>query len=283
MSSSSPPILEPLIHRPTPLPGLTGLCVNYEEKKWRCDQLAQQILRQWLPEFSLRHGELADLDPQTMGELMVKAAKAVYATQKFRRRGELGELLLHAAMRQLFQTLPAVSKIYYKDGPNETVKGFDAVHVVPTDEGLELWLGESKFYSSISAAIRDVVVELNKHFRTNYLKTEFLALQNKIDDTWPHATQLRKLLHENTTLDKVFTVLSVPVLLTYDSETLAKHNKRCDSYEKEIREEWERHYKSFSSKNLPEHIKIHLLLVPLHTKRDLTAAFNRQLRVWQQL
>ena len=34
----------------------------------------------------------------------------------------------------------AISKVFFKDSPNDTVKGFDAVHVVESLDGLELWL-----------------------------------------------------------------------------------------------------------------------------------------------
>jgi hypothetical protein len=57
------------------------------------------------------------------------AAQRVYATKKFANRGEFGELLLHIAARQVFNTLPEI-KVYYKDADNDTVKGFDSVHAV---------------------------------------------------------------------------------------------------------------------------------------------------------
>ena len=40
-----------------------------------------------------------------------------------------GNLVTHS-MRQVFDTIPAISKIFYKDSANDTVKGFDAVHVL---------------------------------------------------------------------------------------------------------------------------------------------------------
>ena len=105
----------------------------------------------------------------------------------------------------MFDTLPAVSKIYYKDGPNDTVKGFDAVHVVDQGPDLELWLGEAKFYGSISSAIGSAVNSLAQLDQTDYLKDEFAAIVHKIDDQWPHADKLKHLLDRNTSLgDKVF-------------------------------------------------------------------------------
>jgi hypothetical protein len=62
------------------------------------------------------------------------------STDKYQKRGEIGELLLHVICREVFKTYPAITKYFYKDSSNNTVKGFDAVHVVVTKTGLELWL-----------------------------------------------------------------------------------------------------------------------------------------------
>jgi len=63
-------------------------------------------------------------------------------SDKYKKRGEIGELLLHVICREVFKTYPAITKYFYKDSANNTVKGFDAVHVVVGGDGLELWLGE---------------------------------------------------------------------------------------------------------------------------------------------
>src|SRR5438552_9569908 len=113
-----------------------------------------------LPEFCLTHSELTALNHETAVELLRQAAQRVYTTHRFENRGEFGELMLHVVLRQVFGTLPAISKIYYKDAANDTVKGFDAVHVVASSDAFELWLGEAKFYDDALAAIRDVAKEL---------------------------------------------------------------------------------------------------------------------------
>ena len=84
----------------------------------------------WLLEFSLKYSELQNVNYLTAAQMLRNAAKTVYTTDKYGKRGEFGELLLHAFIRQAFDSEPAVSKIYYKTANNETVKGFDAVHIV---------------------------------------------------------------------------------------------------------------------------------------------------------
>lgn len=288
--STPPPLLTALVHRPEatvdPLTGkhvvgLTGMCAGYELGAWRCEQLAQHLIDTWLPDFALRFSELTDVNPRTMGRLMRRAAETVYSTQKFERRGEFGELLLHAALMQEIGSLPAVSKIYYKDGPNETVKGFDAVHVVPKPEGLELWLGEAKFYTSAPEAIRSALRSLEHLGDRKYLRGEFAAIVHKIDDQWPHAATLKRLLDQNTSLDEIFSAACVPVLLTYDSSVVASHSVQDATYISAIKKEWEAYHAEFGAGPLPRHVKVHLFLLPLNTKTDLIQALDKELRRWQ--
>ena len=216
------------MNRPTPFfevrvqkldiaPSLIGLCVGYEQGEWRYDGLVDHLM-EWLPDFCLTYGELGKLNASNMVSLMREAVRKLYTSKKFESRGEFGELILHAAIRQVFCSLPAISKIYYKSATNNTVKGFDAVHVVTNQKGIELWLGEAKFYKEINGAIRDVVQELHEHVEKDYLKGEFLLIKGKIDQSWPHADQLKRLLDPNVSLDQVFKQVVIPVLLTYDSK-----------------------------------------------------------------
>lgn len=138
------PFLTVLVHDEEILPGLTALCAGHELGEWRAKQFADYLMK-WMLEFCLSYSELEGLTPLNATELIKQAASRIYQTKKFEKRGEFGELLLHAILRQVYSTIPAVSKIYYKDSANDTVKGFDAVHVVADEDSLELWLGEAKF------------------------------------------------------------------------------------------------------------------------------------------
>lgn len=275
--------LEVRVHDLGDKSSVTGLCVGYERNSWRATQFARHIL-EWLPEFALRHSELTDIDSGNAVQLIRDAARRVYESKMFKNRGEFGELFLHAAIRQVFDSLPAISKIYYKSARNNTVKGFDAVHVVESRDGaLELWLGEAKFYSDYGNAVRDVVDELKQHTQTDFLRDEFLLLKGKIDSTWPHARALEDLLSENKSLDEVFARACFAVLLTYDSACLAQYSK-CDlayvaAFEAEIR----KHYALFTSKKLPAEITVHLLLLPLHTKEVLLKELDGRLKAWQTI
>ena len=264
-------------------PGLTGLCVGYEQKEWRASQFAQHIL-EWLPEFALNHAELIDINSGNAVPMIRNAAKRVYESKKFENRGEFGELFLHAAIRETFDSVPAISKIYYKSSRNETVKGFDAVHVVANKSGeLELWLGEAKFYTDIKSAVSAVVAELQVHTTANYLRDEFLLIRGKIDSQWPYVKQLSELLSDNKSLDEVFARACIPVLLTYDSDCLAQHTNCDGAYEAAFEKEMREHYATFISKKLPEDVEIHLFLLPLNTKETLLKCLDERLKLWQTI
>lgn len=277
------PFLTVRVHELDLAPSLSGLCVGYELGEWRASQFVDHIM-EWLPEFTLTYKELETLNVGNMVALVREAAKTVYTTEKFQKRGEFGELFLHAAMRQVFHTLPAVSKIYYESARNTPVKGFDAVHVVVSaNSDLQLWLGEAKFYGNIHAAIRDVVEELRLHMDRDYLRDEFVLVARKIDDEWPHASDLRELIARNKSLDEVFAKVCIPVLLTYDSECVAEFSEcselYCEAFEREIH----KHYETFRSNELPRNVDIHLFLLPLESKKQLVSQLDAKLKGYQQL
>lgn len=259
-----------------------ALSVGYELREWRYKQLAS-LMFEALPDFALNHAEKSNINVQNMMGKLAKAAKLVYATEKYGRRGEFGELLLHLIMRDYFNTIPAISKLYYKDGPNETVKGFDAVHVVVSSTGLELWVGETKFYQSIGDAIRDVVKELNRHTDKDYLRSEFLCIGNKIEDGWSHAEKLKLLLDERTSLDQVFDRMRIPVLLTYDSDVIKNHREANDIYRAAFCSEVNRHHVTFRASGLPQNVDVILILVPLEQKGRLVEVLHDKLEAAQTL
>ncbi len=280
--STPTPFFEVRVHKLDIAPSLIGLCIGYEKGEWRYDGLVDHLM-EWLPDFCLTYGELERIDAGSMVSLMREAVRKLYTSGKFQNRGEFGELILHAAIRQVFGSLPAISKIYYESATNNTAKGFDAVHVVANDDGIELWLGEAKFYNEITGAIRDVVEELHHHVEKNYLKDEFLLIKGKIDDKWPYAEQLKRLLDPNVSLDDVFKQVVIPVLLTYDSKVVQLFSECSEEYKKAFEEEVAANYQKFADKKLPSDVVINLFLVPLESKKQLNEKLDAKLKVWQTI
>ena len=272
-----PPLVRAIVKRLKNVPGLVGLCAGFEGGEWRYDQLAEHIV-EWLPEFALNDREFSALNGVNARRALRAAAETIYNSSKYGSRGEVGEILLHAIIRQEFGSIPAISKVFFKDSPNDTVKGFDAVHVVEASDGLELWLGEVKLYQDVASAVRDVVDELNRHTRIPYLRSEFAAIWRKVDQDHPHRTALEPLLAGNVTMDEVFKRLCIPVLLTYDSATVAAHSRTDAAYEGAITSEFEKHHQRFRSASLPSEIKIILILLPMNNKARLLERFDAKLK-----
>ncbi|HDZ78736.1 MAG TPA: DUF1837 domain-containing protein [Gammaproteobacteria bacterium] len=265
------------------------LCAGFERGEWRNDQLADHVM-EWLPEFALNYSELNEIGHHNALKMIKKAAKIVYQTEKYGSRGEFGEILLHIAIRQVYSTIPAVSKIYYKSTVNETVKGFDSVHVIKNGNGLELWIGETKFYSNVTKAIYDVSKEIIDHLETDYLKSEFILIKNKIDPEWPEAERLKELLHENVSLDEVFEQICIPVLLTYDSSVVQNSKLLDQEYKDKIKEEVTNSYSNMRDKLETQYkarfgstfpLIVHVILIPLKDKKVLVEALDAKLKALQ--
>jgi hypothetical protein len=281
--AAEPPrsLLTVVVDEQTFAPPFSALCAGYERGEWRCEPFAEHLM-EWLLDFVFPDDELAAISSSSAREALRRAARQLYQTDKYRRRGEFGELLLHVVLRQHFNSVPAIRKIYFKDSPNDTVKGFDAVHVVAHEDSHELWLGEVKFYSDLADAMRTVIAELTEHSATDYLRTEFALILNKLDAQFPHADRLRRLLSPTTSLDEVFTTFRIPVLLTYDSTVTARHTSMCEEYLSEVREELLTAHEKFAGDGLPVGVALHLILIPLATKEALVTALHAKLEGLQR-
>jgi hypothetical protein len=263
-------------------PPAVGLCAGYELEVWRAQQFAAHLM-EWLPEFALADQELTDFSPGSAVRMLRRAAALVYNTDKYERRGEFGELILHAVLRQEYGSEAAIKKLYFKDSRNDTVKGFDAVHVVPRGEDLELWLGEAKFYGDRRSAVAAALASLESYADKDYLRSEFMLIVNKLDKDWIHTERLKKLLDPNTSLDEVFAALRVPVLVTYDSDVVQSHVRHDADYYRAFSDEVMSVRASFADGGLPATLSVELIVIPLAEKRALLDALHEQLRAWQAI
>ena len=167
-------------------PRLNCICPGFELKKWRVERLASHLI-DWLPDFAIRHDDLPEeLETTTdYRRLIEKAARRVYNIEKTDKRGEIGELLLHAICRHFSGTFPTVSKVYYKTASNDVVKGFDLVHTryEELNDELQLWLGESKFYRSGPGAVTAAIASIKDHLDAGFLTAEKILLGGKYPPT----------------------------------------------------------------------------------------------------
>lgn len=274
-----------IVHDESSIPTLLGICAGFENGEWRGQRLADNLFN-CIPDFCLSYSEVHEVDSAEWMDKLRKSVAMIYSSPKYKSRGEFGELLLHYILKDFYKTIPAISKMYFKDGPNETVKGFDAVHVIENDEGLlDLWLGEVKFYKDASQAIKDVIPEIEEHFAHDYLRTEFIAITNKLDKESPFYEKLSQLISPDTSLDEIFERICVPVLITFNSKVIDKHVKYTNAYKEEMKTEMEKYFNQFESQfeKLGIDIEVHLFLLPLKTKETFVQMLNNKLNLWQQL
>lgn len=269
------------VHDLSLTPSLTAVCAGYEGGEWRSADYARHLLN-WVPDFALRYSERAGFNTGTGMEQIRRAVQLVFGTRSAGQGGVPGEILLHIVCREVFGSETVVNKVFFKTNENDEVKGFDAVHIVNTPDGLELWLGEAKFCARRSDAISAALASVRAHLQTDYLKSEFRLITPKIDDAWPYARQVRQLIDQNVSLDAVFERVTIPVLLAYESPAVQGHSRDCAefraAFETEMRDGWERFSRQFSPGSLP--VGIRLFLAPLQSKTALVAELDRRLPGW---
>lgn len=262
-----------------------ALCAGYELGEWRAQQLVEDVFNRHLLDFALTYTEAKNVSSSTAMQSIRDAAVSVYSTEKYRRRGEFGELLLHAALVDFYGAEAAVSKIYYEDSSNDVVKGFDSVHVVADTNGeMKIWLGEAKFYSALDSAMNSVLDDIEAHLAVDFLRKEFVFITRKVDDSWPHAQQFRDLIARARSLDDISNSIVMPVFLTYDSDAVDSHDVVGDSYITAMTNETATALSRFESRlTKPLEVEIRMILLPLKSKIKLVQLMHEKLKVLQRI
>lgn len=278
-------ILEIVVTEQHEVANLLGVCAGYEDGNWRFSQLSLDLI-EWSLDWVLTPSELEGFGASTAFSLISKTLSRIYKSNKYQKRGEVGELLLHIILRKFLQSQKVISRIYFKDAPNDTVKGFDAVHLVDAEhEDFQLWLGESKFYTDSTSAVSAVLDELKLHLKTDYLRSEFAVIADKIPAGWAHEEKIKSLLNRTNSLDQVFQRVVIPVFITFDSPTTIDYTESSDEYLEAIKNELTEQWSSFRGKldgiTLPRTVRVHLILLPMATKKHLIDSFDERLKAWQ--
>lgn len=275
--------LEIRVDKPDLIPSLKAVCAGYECGEWRSIALSRYLIRDCLLDFSLSAEEKAATTAATAGQQLADAANWLYNSPRYKARGEIGELLLHVVLKQFYGTRALITKIYFKDSPNDTVKGFDSVHVAAAESNLELWLGEVKFYSDATKAISDVIDELQRHLQRNYLRTEFVAIKRKLPENNDDGGLFARLTQRNVSLDTIFSRLCIPVLLTYDSDTVGAYNAVSTDFISALETEVDALFEKFQKKLPALPARVHLCLFPLKQKAALADAVHEVIQACQML
>ena len=254
-----------------------SFCAGFEIKQWRCSALADHII-EWLPDYALKEDEL-DVNHGNMYVRLKQAAIRVYSTDEYGKRGEFGEITLHAICRDFFGTIPLAPRVFYKTSSNDVMKSFDMVHVKYIEGShFQIWLGESKFYTSGIAAVKSAIESIAQHIDAGFLRNEKLILGPQVSKNLPHATEIRKLLASTTSINELFKNAVFPVCIACDSNAVKEHQDYTSEYISEILSELTVLRQKIEQSNLPSQIQLHLIYVPLQSKERVANAFDKRLK-----
>ena len=206
---------------------------------------------------------------------------------KYLKRGEFGELILHLLLRDFHSTIPLLSKIYFKDSVGHAVHGFDSVHIDPVNK--ELWLGESKLYTDPKNGIRELIKDVTEHFNNDYINSEFMLISKKIKGIHSSAEvdYWVDLLSSGGKISDKLKKINIPLLCTYTCDLFETYDDEtsdlfCRAYENKIKELKKYFYDNF---NHPwkDRLNIVLFLFPVKSKMDLVKNLHKKLTMMQLL
>jgi hypothetical protein len=256
--------------------------VGFDENKFRLKPLVDLLVRV-IPEFAFGYQEGATLLLTDVVDKLREAARLIYTTDNYNRRGEFGEIVLHLLLRDFCETIPLTSKIYFKDARNNTVKGFDGVHIQICDDIKKIWLGESKIYKGGTSGVRGLAEDVKNHLTQDYLRSEFNLISRKIPMNIPDREFWINLMHEHQTLENILSSICVPCVCTYSSTLFKNHKDATSKYLNDFKEECYNLKEKFDNANIVTNAEIILMLLPVPSKKELVEKLDERLKHAQQI
>lgn len=269
---------------------------------YQLDEFTQAVINT-IPEYVFAQYENPDIPQTDVVEKLREAAKSIYKIHDYElmrrwylekdrsveneikkmgnsRRGEFGELILHLLLRDFKNTIPLISKVYFKDSIGIPAHGFDAVHITSKDE--ILWLGESKFYTDSKKGIKELIGDLENHFRREYLNEQFLIIKKNLENnSIPQRDEWVEKLTQCNKLSDKFKTINIPLLCTYPHDIYKLFSdlnaKEAVKYhEKNIRE-LKIYFDEQNHHPLKNSLNVILLLFPIRDKKELITKLHERL------
>jgi hypothetical protein len=256
--------------------------IGFDESKFRLQPLVD-VIRSVIPEFSLGYHCGSNIPMTEIVERLKEAAETVYLTEKYQTRGEFGELILHLLLRDFHNTIPLISKMYFKDSHNVPAHGFDGVQITINGEDKKLWLGESKLYKTGKDGVKDLAKDIVKHVNAEYIRKEFSLISRKLPSDVPEIDYWRNLMDKHQKLDVIFSKIVIPMVCTYNSELFNKHVDNTEDYFEELKGECNELNEIFKNKKPDSDVEIILLLLPVPNKDELNEELDRRLKAMQAI
>lgn len=198
----------------------------------------------------------------------------------YEKKGVFGEVILHMILKEFKNTIPLISKMYFKDSFSQEAKGFDAVHV--SSDGSTLWLGETKFYKAwkkrgvLKGGIDELVEDLNNHFNKDYLSEQFVIIKRGLDAQLchPQREQWVEKLNKPILLKDVFQYIRIPLLCIYEDDIALEYLKTVEESIKNAgvcahTSTVYDYYKEINTYPHRDQVQIVLILMPVEAKKKL--------------
>lgn len=255
-------------------------CAGFEVGQWRCTGFSHHLI-EWLPDYALAEAELQTHHGNSYVKLR-QAAVRVYETSNFTKRGEAGEIALHAICRDFFGTIPISPRVFYKSASNDVVKAFDLVHArFPHGQPFEIWLGESKLHLDSSAAVSSAIKSIRDHIDRGFLTSQKLLLGPQVPRTTKHYKQIMEVFRTQASLD-AFLEHAVFVVGIACQSNAAKGAKKIDpTYQAQVAIEAAELSKALEKSGLCKDLRLILIYVPLGDKAKLVQEFDARLKAFK--
>ena len=270
---------------------------DFEDGQWRYQRF-QSYLWDNIAQTALSERERAALFDQSHTSL-VTAARNLRLTDndEIGQGSEIAEVFLYGIMKNHYNALPVVPKIFYKQNSQDNAKGADSVHIlVDTNKNdFTLWFGEAKFYNSIADARLDAIVtSVYTSLGTDKLKKENSIITNvsdldQIDMPDDLRTKIKMALSNQISIDRLKSRIHVPILILHECAETAACSELSSSYKNAIvsyhSERAEKYFTKQVAKSALIHkyndITFHMILFPVPNKKIIVDAFVNAVTFYQ--
>ena len=245
-------------------------CAGFELGQWRYKKFADHLIN-WLPNFAMKEDEIARIGPENPLDLLREAAYRVFTEEAGKKRGEIGELLLHILCVTEYRAAAFAIRVFYKMRSNDQVTGFDSTLVTVEEEtgDIELWLGEAKFYTDTKGAISAALRSLKGHLDAGFLEESKILIGPKIEPSAPGYEQLQWLFDGGSKLDEIVKRIVIPVLIASESDAAKAYVDDPEGYTDIVIKEFEYVRGRFADAQAELNVRIVAIYVPLLSKTQL--------------
>lgn len=251
---------------------MLSLINDFESNQWRDDKFEAFIIDN-IKEAVLTKQEIDSL----IGKEWSVIKKSILKLRLDDNLSEIGEIFLYGIMKNYYNALPVVPKIFYKQNCNDNAKGADSVHIV-VDEGNKwsFWLGESKFYKNLKKAISNSIESVKSLLSddTKLKKENSIVVNLNIENLIQNdklIQNIKDVLSERTSLDNIKKILHIPISIIYECKNTKETKELSNQYKEKIKQYHKEQATLLSQKLLEElnniphisEIKFHIIIFPI--------------------